>query len=61
VFSICKTVVTKMAESRSSFVKVALETHLSKHSSQGLSEYLKKYSGLQTLALLSIHSAYILI
>jgi hypothetical protein len=51
MFSICKTVVTKMAQSRSSFVKVTL----------GLSEYFLKYSGLQTLALLSIDSAYILI
>ena len=39
---------------------LTLETHLSKYSYQGLSEYFLKYSGLQTLALLSLNSAHIL-
>jgi len=39
---------------------LTLETHLSKYSYQGLSEYFLKYSGLQTLALLSLDSAHIL-
>jgi len=38
---------------------LTLETHLSKYSYQGLSEYFLKYSGLQTLALLSLDSAHI--
>jgi len=35
--------------------------HLSKYYYQSLSEYLLKYSGLQTLALLSFDSTHILI
>ena len=41
-------------------ILLTLETHLSKHHYQDLSENLK-YSGLQTLALLSLNSAHILI
>ena len=40
---------------------MTLETHVSKYSYQSLSEYFLKYSGLQTLALLSLDSAHILI
>ena len=42
-------------------ILLTLETHLSKHHYQGLSENFLKYSGLQTLALLSLNSAHILI